>query len=189
MNFRTALLALCLITFAFQVNSQCNSSHKEKNNHAKTVSYHHGSDIVDIAASNENFGTLVTAVKTAGLVETLKSSGPFTVFAPTNTAFAKLPEGTVGTLLKPENKEKLTQVLTYHVVAGEFYAKDVINGIKSSGGSFTIETVSGGKLKASLQNETVILEDENGNSIAVLSTDVEATNGVIHVIDSVLLPK
>ena len=131
---------------------------------------------------------MLTAVKTADLVNTLEGNGPFTVFAPVNAAFSKLPEGTVKTLLLPESKSTLTKILTYHVVAGEFKAKDVINAINASGGEFSIKTVSGDILKATLRNGSVILTDEKGGVTAVTTTDVNASNGVIHIIDSVLLP-
>lgn len=145
---------------------------------------HHGDhsghgkkDIVDIAASNSDFSTLVAAVKAAGLVDTLKGDGPFTVFAPTNEAFAKLPAGTVEMLLKPENKDKLVAVLTYHVVAGKVMAEQVvtINSAKTVQGSSVAIKVSNGKVM--VDNATVI------------KTDIDASNGVIHVIDSVILPK
>lgn len=145
--------------------------------------------IVEIAVGNENFSTLVTALKAAGLVETLSSEGPFTVFAPTNDAFGKLPEGTVPTLVKPENKEKLAGILTYHVVSGEFMAADVVNAINVNGGSFTIPTVQGEELTATLEGESVILTDANGNKSTVVMADVDASNGVIHAIDSVVMPK
>lgn len=189
MNFRTSISTLCLIFFFLQINAQCSTSNKQSNQHARTVSIQHTSDIIDIAASNENFSTLVVAIKTAGLVETLKGKGPFTVFAPVNSAFARLPEGTVASLLKPDNKDQLTKILTYHVLSGAFYAKDVVNAIKSGQGAFTVKTLSGDELTASLENDTVILTDENGGRIAVLDTDIKAANGVVHVIDSVLLPK
>ena len=145
--------------------------------------------IVDVAVGNENFSTLVTAVKAADLVETLSSEGPFTVFAPTNDAFGKLPEGTVPTLVKPENKEKLTGILTYHVVSGEFMAADVVKAINDNDGSFTIPTVQGGELTASLDGENVVLTDANGNTSTVIMTDVAASNGVIHAVDAVVMPK
>ncbi len=145
--------------------------------------------IVGVAAGNENFTTLVAAVKAAGLVETLNGNGPFTVFAPLNSAFDKLPEGTVKGLLKPESKKALTALLTYHVVAGEFKAADVLKAIKDNKGSFSITTVQGGKLTASLSGANVILTDENGNASKVVLTDVGASNGVIHAIDSVVMPK
>ena len=146
-------------------------------------------NIVGVAASNENFTTLVAAVKAAGLVETLSSAGPFTVFAPTNAAFAKLPEGTVATLLQPENKGTLTSILTYHVVAGKFDAAAVVEAIKANNGAFTITTVQGGKLVASLMEGNVMLKDEKGNMSTVVIADVAASNGVIHAIDSVVMPK
>jgi uncharacterized surface protein with fasciclin (FAS1) repeats len=148
-----------------------------------------GKTIVGVAAGNKDFSTLVAAVKAAGLVETLNSAGPFTVFAPTNDAFAKLPAGTVDGLLKPEAKATLTAVLTYHVVAGEFKAAAVIDAIKKNNGKFEITTVQGGKLIASLKGKNVILTDEKGNVATVVLADVAASNGVIHAIDSVVMPK
>ena len=122
-------------------------------------------------------------------METLKSAGPFTVFAPTNAAFDKLPAGTVATLVKPENKATLTAILTYHVVAGKFSATDVVAAIKAGNGTATLTTVQGGKLKASLKGSSVILTDEKGGTSTVIVADLNATNGVIHVIDTVVLPK
>lgn len=146
------------------------------------------STIVGVAAANENFTTLVAAVKAADLVETLSSEGPFTVFAPTNDAFAKLPDGTVETLLKAENKGTLTSILTYHVVAGKFKASDVLDAIKKNNGSFKITTVNGETLKASLKDGKVMLKDSKGNWSTIILTDVEASNGVIHAIDTVVMP-
>jgi uncharacterized surface protein with fasciclin (FAS1) repeats len=145
--------------------------------------------IVGVAAGNENFSTLVAAVKAAELVNTLSSDGPFTVFAPVNDAFAKLPEGTVASLLKPENKGTLTAVLTYHVVKGEFKAADVLAAIKKSKGNFAITTVQGGTLTASIKDGNVVLTDAKGNMSTVIMTDVPASNGVIHAIDTVVMPK
>jgi uncharacterized surface protein with fasciclin (FAS1) repeats len=146
-------------------------------------------DIVDNAVNSKDHTTLVAAVKAAGLVETLKSAGPFTVFAPTNAAFDKLPEGTVATLVKPENKELLTKILTYHVLAGKFSAADVVAAIKKGDGKATFTTVQGGKLMASLDGKKVKLTDENGGTAYVTIADVNQKNGVIHVIDSVVTPK
>jgi uncharacterized surface protein with fasciclin (FAS1) repeats len=146
-------------------------------------------DIVDVAAGSPAHTTLVAAVKAAGLVETLKGKGPFTVFAPTNDAFGKLPAGTVETLLKPENKAALTGILTYHVVAGKLDAKAVGAAIKAGGGKAELTTVAGGKLTASVENGKVKITDAKGNSAYVTAADLNASNGVIHVIDSVLLPK
>ena len=144
--------------------------------------------IVGVAAANENFSTLVAAVKAAGLVETLNSEGPFTVFAPTNEAFDKLPKGTVESLLKTENKGTLTSILTYHVVAGKFMAKDVLKAIEDNNGKFTITTVNGEKLVAHMMDGKVMLKDAKGNSSTIVLTDVAASNGVIHAIDSVVMP-
>ena len=145
--------------------------------------------IVGVAASNEAFSTLVAAVKAAGLVETLNSDGPFTVFAPTNDAFGKLPAGTVETLLKPENKGTLTAILTYHVVGAEFMAKDVVKAIQDSNNAFKVKTVQGGTLTLSLEGSSVIITDAKGNKSTITATDVDASNGVIHVIDTVVLPE
>ena len=145
-------------------------------------------NIVGVAVGNENFSTLVVAVKAADLVETLSSAGPFTVFAPTNDAFAKLPEGTIATLLKPESKATLTSILTYHVVAGKFDAAAVVAAITANNGAFTVTTVQGGTLVASLVDGKVVLKDEKGNMSTVVIADVAASNGVIHAIDSVVMP-
>jgi uncharacterized surface protein with fasciclin (FAS1) repeats len=134
-------------------------------------------DIVDTAVAAGDFGTLAAAVKAAGLVETLKGKGPFTVFAPTDDAFKKLPQGTVENLLKPENKSKLVQILTYHVVPGKVMAADVVK-LSSA------KTVEGSEVKISAQDGKVIVNDAN-----VVKTDIKASNGVIHVIDSVILPQ
>jgi uncharacterized surface protein with fasciclin (FAS1) repeats len=147
------------------------------------------SDIVDVAAGSKDHTTLVAAVKAAGLVETLKGAGPFTVFAPTNAAFDKLPAGTVETLLKPENKAALTGILTYHVVAGNLDAAAVVEAIKKGNGKAEVPTVAGGKLVATVENGKVILTDEKGRKSTVIATDLKASNGVIHVIDGVVLPK
>jgi len=144
--------------------------------------------IVAVAASNKDFSTLVAAVKAADLVATLNSEGPFTVFAPTNTAFSNLPVGTLDSLLKPENKETLQAILTYHVVAGKFKAADVVKAIQDNNGKFEITTVQGGKLIASLKGANVILTDVKGNISTIVITDVEASNGIIHAIDTVVLP-
>jgi len=146
-------------------------------------------NIVETAISSKDHTTLVAAVKAADLVGVLTGEGPFTVFAPTNDAFAKLPAGTVETLLKPENKEKLQAVLTYHVVAGSFTAKDVIGLIRKGSGKAVIPTVNGGNLTAMMMDGSVYISDENGNKAKVTAADLINTNGVIHVIDSVVLPK
>ena len=145
--------------------------------------------IVENAIGSKDHTTLVAAVKAADLVDVLSSKGPFTVFAPTNEAFAKLPKGTVETLLKPENKATLQAVLTYHVVAGNLDSKAVVEAIKKGKGSVTLTTVQGGKLVASLDGKNVILTDEKGNKSTITAVDITSSNGVIHVIDTVVLPK
>jgi len=146
-------------------------------------------DIIDNAVNSKDHTTLVAAVKAAGLVETLKGPGPFTVFAPTNEAFAALPAGTVDTLLKPENKGKLTTILTYHVVAGKMDAKTLVKAITEGQGTASLKTVSGGTLIAKTSGGKVMITDENGGTATVTIGDVIQSNGVIHVVDKVLLPK
>ena len=145
-------------------------------------------DIIENAVNSADHTTLVAAVKAAGLVDTLKGAGPFTVFAPTNAAFAKLPAGTVDTLLKPENKAALTKVLTYHVVAGRWSAAEIKKMIKAGGGKAELKTVSGGTLTAMLNGNTIVLKDEKGGMATVTQSNVFQANGVIHVIDGVVLP-
>ncbi len=145
-------------------------------------------DIVDNAVNSADHTTLVAAVKAAGLVGTLKSKGPFTVFAPVNSAFSALPVGTVEMLLKQENKATLTKVLTYHVVAGNMDSKTIAKAIKNGGGKAELTTVEGGKLWASMNGSDLILTDEKGGSARVTIADVRQSNGVIHVIDTVLMP-
>lgn len=144
--------------------------------------------IVDVAAGNEDFSTLVTAVTAAELAETLSGEGPFTVFAPTNAAFAKLPEGTLEELTKPESKAALVGILTYHVVAGETSAEALGEAIAAGEGKAELTTVNGAKLTASLDGEAVILTDAAGNTSTITATDIEASNGVVHVIDTVVMP-
>lgn len=146
-------------------------------------------DIVDNAVNSKDHTTLVAAVKAAGLVDTLKGPGPFTVFAPTNEAFAALPAGTVDTLLKPENKSKLTAILTYHVVAGRMDAKALMAAIKAGGGKATLTTVEGDPLTVATVGGKVLVMDESGGTATVTIADVYQSNGVIHVVDKVLLPK
>lgn len=146
-------------------------------------------NIIENAVNSKDHTTLVAAVKAAGLVETLSSAGPFTVFAPTNAAFNKLPAGTVETLVKPENKGTLTTILTYHVVAGKMSASDIIASIKAGNGKATMKTVQGGTLTAKLKGKSVIITDEKGGMSKVTIADVNQSNGVIHVVDTVLMPK
>jgi uncharacterized surface protein with fasciclin (FAS1) repeats len=153
------------------------------------TAFSQATDIVDIAIGSTDHTTLVAAVVAADLVGTLKSEGPFTVFAPTNDAFAKLPAGTVETLLKPENKAQLAKILTYHVVSGNLDAAAVVAAITSGNGQVVLTTVSGGTLTASLEDGKVKLVDENGGAAFVIAADLKGSNGVIHVIDGVVLPK
>ena len=146
-------------------------------------------DIIDNAVNSKDHTTLVAAVKAAGLVDTLKSAGPFTVFAPTNAAFAALPAGTVDTLLKPENKGMLTGILTYHVVAGKMDAAALTKAVMDGNGKAMLKTVAGGTLTATAANGGMMITDEKGGSAKVTIADVYQSNGVIHVVDKVLLPK
>jgi uncharacterized surface protein with fasciclin (FAS1) repeats len=145
--------------------------------------------IVENAVNSKDHTTLVAAVKAAGLVETLQGAGPFTVFAPTNEAFAALPAGTVDTLLKPENKDKLTKILTCHVVAAEAFSKDIMKMVDDDKGAHPVKTVGGCTWTAKYADGKVTIEDENGGVANVTIADVDQSNGVIHVIDKVLLPK
>ena len=145
-------------------------------------------NIVQNASTADNLTTLVAAVKAAGLVQTLESPGPFTVFAPTNDAFNKLPAGTVEMLLKPENKDQLVKVLTYHVVPGRINAADLMRQIKEGGGKATLKTASGETLTASMQGKQIVLTDEKGGMSMVTTANVYQSNGVVHVIDAVLMP-
>jgi len=154
-----------------------------------SIAFSQTKDVVDIAIGSKDHTTLVAAVKAADLVTTLKGKGPFTVFAPTNAAFDKLPKGTVESLLKPENKAKLAKILTYHVVSGNLDAAAVVAAIKKGNGKAVLTTVSGGTLIGSLEGEKVKLTDESGNSSFVIVADLKGSNGVVHVIDGVVLPK
>lgn len=146
-------------------------------------------NIIENAVNSKDHTTLVAAVKAAGLVETLQGKGPFTVFAPTNAAFDKLPKGTVETLLKPENLKMLQTILTYHVVAGKMNASDIAKAIKAGNGKAILKTVSGGTLTAWMKGKKLYITDEKGGMSEVTIADVNQSNGVIHVVDTVLLPK
>ncbi|MGI8555473.1 MAG: fasciclin domain-containing protein [Pyrinomonadaceae bacterium] len=145
-------------------------------------------NIVENAVNSKDHTTLVAAVKAAGLVDTLESKGPFTVFAPTNEAFDKLPAGTVDTLLKPENKAMLQKILKYHVIAGDYNSKKIMAAIKKGKGKATFKTVEGGTLTATMDGNTLVLTDEKGGMSRVTIADVKQSNGVIHVVDTVLMP-
>lgn len=178
---RTLLSVIALVALAFTTQAQ-------KNPMVGGAAMYANKDIVDNAVNSKDHTTLVAAVKAAGLVETLKSAGPFTVFAPTNEAFGKLPEGTVETVLKPENKALLTKILTYHVVAGKMTSKEIAAAIKAGKGKAELTTVSGGKLWAWMEGDKLVLKDEKGGIATVTIANVHQKNGVIHVIDSVLMP-
>jgi len=184
----TALTFILFLVASVNLNATNSDPVKTVKGERSPEAVNSGKTIVEVAVSNENFTTLVAAVKAADLVATLNSEGPFTVFAPTNEAFAKLPEGTVESLLKEENKATLTSILTYHVVAGKFQAADVLKAIKSNGGKFEITTVNGSKLTAHLKDGNVMLTDAKGNMSTIILTDVDASNGVIHAIDTVVMP-
>lgn len=145
--------------------------------------------IVDAAVGNEDFSTLVAALKAADLVGALQGDGPFTVFAPTNGAFAKIDESTLNNLLKPENKETLTKILTYHVVAGNLMSSDVVAALKKGKGKVEVETLAGQKLTVIQKDGKIWLKDQAGNYSEITATDVKGSNGVIHVIDTVVMPK
>ena len=159
---------------------------------AAPVAAHHKqqqqANIVQTAIGTGVHETLVAAVKAADLVDTLSSPGPFTVFAPTDTGFAKLPEGTVASLVKPENKGTLTSILTYHAVAGRVTSSDLVNLINAGGGKATIKTVAGGTLTARLSGKNIVITDGAGRTTAVTTADVNTSNGVVHVTDGVFLP-
>jgi len=146
-------------------------------------------NIIENAVNSKDHTTLVAAVKAADLVGTLQGDGPFTVFAPTNAAFDKLPAGTVATLLEPENKTQLQNVLTYHVVAGKYSSMDIVNAIKKGNGKAMFTTVNGGMLTAMLDGSNVVITDANGGTSMVTIADVNQSNGVIHVVNTVMLPK
>lgn len=182
--------AIAAVLAAGTVSAQTSSSKmKEKTVEVGGAPMYPSKNIVENAVNSKDHTTLVAAVKAAGLVETLMSAGPFTVFAPTNAAFEKLPAGTVETLLKPENKGTLTAVLTYHVVPGKLDAKSIAKLIKDGNGKAELTTVQGGKLWLWMQDNKLWIKDEKGGMASVTIKDVYQSNGVIHVIDAVVLPK
>ncbi|HEY0428118.1 MAG TPA: fasciclin domain-containing protein [Pyrinomonadaceae bacterium] len=175
------------ITFGFGAG---NASAQMKNSNPMVggAAMYKTKDIVDNAVNSKDHTTLVAAVKAAGLVETLKGKGPFTVFAPTNAAFDALPSGTVAMLLKPENKAMLAKILTYHVVAGNMDSKAIAKAIKKGKGKAMFKTVAGGMLTATMDGDVLVLTDEKGGMSRVTIADVRQSNGVIHVVDTVLMP-
>ncbi len=178
--FAVGILALGNIAASAQMNSE--------NPMVGGAAMFKTKDIIDNAVNSANHTTLVAAVKAAGLVETLKGKGPFTVFAPVNSAFAALPAGTVDMLLKPENKATLVKILTYHVVAGNMDSKAIAKAIKKGGGKAAFTTASGGTLWASMSGSDLILTDEKGGTSKVTIADVRQSNGVIHVVDTIVMP-
>jgi uncharacterized surface protein with fasciclin (FAS1) repeats len=184
-KMKNLLPTLAMAVLAFSGAAVCSA---QENPMVGGAAMYANKDIVENAVNSADHTTLVAAVKAAGLVDTLKGPGPFTVFAPTNEAFAKLPAGTVDTLLKPENKDTLTKILTYHVVAGKVSAQDLMKMIKAGHGKAELTTVSGGKLTAKMNGSKVTLTDEKGGVANVTIANVFQSNGVIHVIDAILMP-
>ena len=188
--FSLALVAMFSFGATTTVSAQTKTKTKAKVVMVGGAAMYPTKNIIENAVNSKDHTTLVAAVKAAGLVETLQSAGPFTVFAPTNEAFNKLPAGTVETLVKPENKATLTKILTYHVVAGRMTSKDLMKAIKGGKGTATLKTVSGGTLTAMMKgSKTIELKDEKGGVSTVTIADVMQSNGVIHVINTVLMPQ
>ncbi|MDQ6814372.1 MAG: fasciclin domain-containing protein [Bacteroidota bacterium] len=187
MKFKTSTKLIALI-MGMMVLTTSSFAQKEKTVMVGGAAMYPSKNIVENAVNSKDHTTLVAAVKAAGLVETLQSAGPFTVFAPTNKAFDKLPKGTVETLLKPENKAQLTAVLTYHVVPGKISSASLLKMIAENGGTYKAKTVQGGMLSFKKSGNNIVITDEKGGMSKVTIADVNQSNGVIHVIDSVLLP-
>ena len=187
-NLKFLAIAICGIVLFSTADVHAQKMNKERTIMVGGAEMYPSKNIIENAVNSKDHTTLVAAVKAAELVEVLQGDGPFTVFAPTNAAFEKLPEGTVASLLKPENKEKLQAVLTYHVLAGDFKAKDVIKAIKEGNGKATFKTVNGAELTAMMDGKNVKIKDAAGNVATVTIANVNQSNGVIHVIDTVLLP-
>lgn len=190
---KTFISAFALVAIAFasqtQVQAQSKMTMSGDTKMVGGAAMYPTKDIIDNAVNSKDHTTLVAAVKAAGLVETLKGTGPFTVFAPTNEAFDKLPKGTVATLVKPENKAALTKILTYHVVAGKMDSKAIAAAVKKGKGKAELTTVEGGKLWAWMEGKKLVLKDEKGGMSTVTIADVYQKNGVIHVVNTVLMPK
>lgn len=184
---KLAVVGMIALSFAFSGNVAAQKM-KEKTVMVGGAPMYSSKNIVENAVNSKDHTTLVAAVKAAGLVETLQSAGPFTVFAPTDAAFAKLPAGTVETLVKPENKEMLTKILTYHVLPGKYSAKQVMAAVKAGNGKAMMKTVAGEELTFWMKGKDLYVTDAKGNKAKVTIADVNQSNGVIHVIDTVLLP-
>lgn len=185
---KLSLAVLLLSGIALSSSAQDNMK-KEKTVMVGGAAMYPSKNIVENAVNSQDHTTLVAAVQAAGLVETLQSAGPFTVFAPTNAAFGLLPEGTVETLVKPENKGTLTSILTYHVVPGRLDSKELAKWIKKGEGTTELTTVAGGKIWLMAKGKEIWIKDEKGGMAMVTIADVNQSNGVIHVVDHVLLPK
>ena len=175
-------------SLAFALVAGTANAQMEKTRMVGGAAMYPSKNIIENAVNSNDHTTLVAAVKAAGLVETLSGAGPFTVFAPTNAAFKKLPEGTVSTLLKEENKAQLTTVLTYHVIAGDISSKDLMDWIKKNNGMYSATTVQGGQLMFTMHGKDIMVKDAKGDVGKITIKDVDQSNGVIHVIDTVLLP-
>lgn len=182
------MMAAVMMMGVVSASAQMGDSKKNDNPMVGGAAMYKTKNIVENAMNSADHTTLVAAVKAAGLVDTLSGTGPFTVFAPTNSAFDKLPAGTVNTLVKPENKAMLTKILTYHVVAGNMDSRSISKAIKKGKGKAELTTVAGGKLWASMEGDMLVLTDEKGGKSMVTIADVKQSNGVIHVIDTVLMP-
>jgi len=191
MNFLKITTAALALTMTLAIGNTANAqkmAKKEKTVMVGGAPMYPSKNIVENAVNSKDHTTLVAAVKAAGLVETLQSKGPFAVFAPTNAAFEKLPAGTVETLVMPENKETLTKILTYHVVPGRISSKDLMAWIKKNGGKYMAKTVQGEELTFWMKGMNLYVKDTKGNSAKITTADVNQSNGVIHVIDTVLMP-
>lgn len=189
MKIVTKIALVACVTLLSQGAIAQKMNAKEKTVNVGGAAMYPSKNIIENAVNSKDHTTLVAAVKAAGLVETLEGTGPFTVFAPTNEAFNKLPKGTVETLLKPENKAMLTGILTYHVVSGKWDSKEIAAMIKRGGGQAKISTVQGGILTASMKGDKLMLTDEKGGVAMVTIKDVYQSNGVIHVTDAVSMHK
>ncbi len=188
-TFTAAVFSIALMAGTTSIFAQSKMTNEEKTVRVGGAAMYPSKNIVENAVNSKDHTTLVAAVKAASLVETLQGEGPFTVFAPTNAAFNKLPEGTLETLVKPENKAKLQSILTYHVLAGNHSVAAIEKDINEGNGKATYTTVNGGTLTAMMKAKKVVLIAENGGMATVTIADVNQSNGVIHVIDSIVLPK
>lgn len=191
MNFLKITTAALALTMTLAIGNNANAQTMAKKQNTVMVGgapMYPTKNIIENAVNSKDHTTLVAAVKAAGLVETLSSKGPFTVFAPTNEAFAKLPAGTVEMLVKPENKETLTKILTYHVVPGKISSKELMTWIKKNGGKYMAKTVQGEELTFWMKGQKLYVTDAKNNSAQITIADVNQSNGVIHVIDTVLMP-